>query len=92
MNERQQRVKDPLTQNFSSWASVTSGVPQGSVIGHVLFVMVTNSLQCVDPERTVIVAYADDITFLHYVPPKSVDNLQIEADNLSEWAYKNYYI
>ena len=53
---RRQRVR--VNDSFSEWAPVTSGVPQGSVLGPVLFVVFINDLP--DIVDSCCEMYADD--------------------------------
>ena len=86
LSDRRQRVVFDGT--FSSWASITSGVPQGSVLGPVLFCMSIDALvpHC---RNTCVTKYADDVTFIHFVRRPSDDNLQSEWDNLVAWSRRS---
>lgn len=70
---------------FSQGVRMTSGVPQGSVIGPLLFAMSVNSLSPVNVNSTMI-KYADDILLLHKFRVPSQDHLQDEWDNIVEWS------
>ena len=86
LNDRYQRVR--FNGETSTWTRTTSGVPQGSVLGPILFCIATDSLKaCL--KNTSVIKYADDVTFLHFVRQVSEDHLQDEWDNLVNWSKNN---
>ena len=83
LTKRKQRVV--VNGTFSEEGEVTSGIPQGSVLGPVLFVMYINDLpQCVSNTAKL---FADDTKL--YAPntddPSAVP-LQSDLDNLQAWS------
>jgi hypothetical protein len=91
LRDRMQRVSFDCTQ-FTEYSRVSSGVPQGSILGPILFALFVddindaflNSIFCVD---LMIVVYADDLTALLHVPKGCNDFLQNVADIISCWAH-----
>ncbi len=75
---RKQRVF--VNGTTSSWIDVTSGIPQGSTLGPILFCMAVNSLSHICP-NSCMVKYADDVSIFHFVRDSSQDQLQLEWDN-----------
>ena len=59
LRDRQQRVV--IDSEFSSWESVRSGVPQGSVLGPILFVLFINDIVHEVSSNSKILLYADDM-------------------------------
>ena len=62
LNNRKQRVK--LSNTFSSYADVTSGVPQGSCTGPLLFILYVNDLpDNQHPTNITVNMFSDDTKF-----------------------------
>jgi hypothetical protein len=82
-HDRLQCVRTSSAQ--SSWTEVISGVPQGSVLGPLLFAVVIDKLQVVSSSSTII-KYADDVTILHFLRSHTPDTLPTEGLNIQQWA------
>jgi ribonuclease P/MRP protein subunit RPP40 len=85
---RRQRVV--LNGKFSSWEEVLSGVPQGSVLGPLLFVIFINNMDdTVEGLVDILRKFADD-TKLGQTVEKDEDRarLQEALDKLCSWAAK----
>jgi hypothetical protein len=87
LENRQQRVK--MNGTFSGWQTVTSGVPQGSVLGPILFLIFINDLP--DVITCTAKPFADD-TKLYSVINGRNDETQLQ-DNINifeacNWANK----
>ncbi|MEL7309610.1 MAG: reverse transcriptase domain-containing protein, partial [Pseudomonadota bacterium] len=72
----------------SNFVFVNCGVPQGSVIGPILFSLVIDSLSPIHA-NTMFFKYADDLTVLHFMRSSSEDQLQDEIDGIEEWTTKH---
>ncbi|CAF1034852.1 unnamed protein product [Brachionus calyciflorus] len=80
---RRQRVV--LGKAFSSWKEVISGVPQGSLLGPILFVIFINDLP--DKIKNVIKLFADDTKVISLIDNENDSSiLQEDLNNLHEWS------
>ena len=64
----------------SDWVDVTSGVPQGTVLGHLLFLLYVNDLDSVVKYSTVKL-FTDDV--LLYAPIRSTKDCSALQDDLA---------
>ena len=85
LSNRRQCVK--LGQCMSRWLSTSAGVPQGTKLGPILFVMI-NDLKIVSP-RSSNWKYVDDVTISEIVPTREVSILQNELDTIGNWTSTN---
>ncbi len=88
LSDRSQRVT--INNEHSDWGGVSIGVPQGSILGPLLFSLYVNDLPSI-LVHTDISLYADD-TEIHM----SSDNINIlqssvqsDLDAIGKWMYSN---
>ena len=85
LTDRKQRVKIKGTQ--SPWTSVTSGVPQGSVLGPKLFTIYINDLD--ENIKSQILKFADDTKIMAPVSnQEQIIELQEDLASAFHWAGK----
>ena len=83
LSERSQRVV--LDEAFSIWISVFSGVPQGSVLGPLLFIIYVNEM--LELVQNDCEAYADDTKIISVIKNlMSHIKLQDDIDQICKWS------
>ena len=89
LTDRKQRVK--VNGSFSTWTETVRGVPQGSVLGPLLFHVYLNDL-FMFLEETEICNYADDTTI--YACGPNIENVIMHLENdalkITEWFPNNF--
>ena len=90
LSMRLQRVV--LSGAESSWLPVKSGVPQGSILGPLLFLVFINDIFSVQlSEGSSLLVYADDILlFKSLSSPSDLAVFQNDVDLISTWISSNY--
>ena len=86
LHNRKQRVI--LNGSYSEYSSIESGVPQGSVLGPLLFLVYINDLET--NIKSNVKFFADD-TMLYSVvkdPIQSADDLNHDLDIIRQWAHQ----
>ena len=86
LSERYQRVL--LNGQSSEWATINAGVPQGSILGPLLFLIYINDLS--NGINSDVKLFADDTSIFStvYAPNTTADSLNKDLQKISEWAYK----
>ena len=88
LNNRQQSVHIGTTE--SKFNEIKSGVPQGSVLGPILFLLYINDLP-LHVKHSQIALFADDTTI--HGSSKSLEsieeNMQKDLDNINKWCDEN---
>ena len=87
LKERKQRVK--INAEYSSWEEILNGVPQGSVLGPLLFNIFINDLFFF-VEMSEVCNYADDnsLTVADICIDTIISKLEYDVNNLDTW-FKN---
>ena len=83
--DRRQRVR--VNSSTSKWEPVISGIPQGSILGPILFTLYVNDIPA--SLQSIISMYADDTKLISAILSEdSTENLRSDLKILEEWAIK----
>ena len=91
LDNRKQRVR--VNSNFSSWQEIIAGVPQGSVLGPLLFNIFVNNL-FLSASSSKLSNYVDDNTLytFGYNLEGVKEVLLNDLNKVTEWFFENYMV
>ena len=85
LSQRKQRVV--IGSEFSDWQPVTSGIPQGSVLGPILFTIFINDMP--DVVSSFKKLFADDTKIFRAIESlDDISGIQEDINKLFEWSVK----
>ena len=92
LSKRKQRTK--VDSAYSPWEMLFSGVPQGSILGPLLFNIYICDMFFETPKTIDFAGYADDNTPYTYSKnlEKVLENLQGALEKLFQWFSENYLL
>ena len=83
-NRQQQRVK--IANVFSSWKCLNGGMPQGSWLGPLIFVVLIDDLRSDCP----LYKFIDDTTYSEVLTVSQTSNMQTYYNELQQWSADNF--
>ena len=88
LSDRVQRVK--ADGNVTNYLPINKGVPQGTILGPIIFSVMVNDIQTVQQSDNLLVKFADDLTLSIPYKEGYEDTTEAEVKNIIEWSEKNH--
>ena len=87
LTNRRQSIK--LAGSTSDWLQITAGVPQGTKLGQILFLVMINNLNIPDLESRTW-KYVDDVSLSEGLIRNSNSNIQASLNTVASWSSSNW--
>ena len=87
LSKRRQRVK--LAGSISHWLPINAGVPQGTKLGPILFLVMINNVSISDPESC-IWKYVDGVSLSEGLVRNSNSTIQTSLNTVASWSSSNW--
>ena len=86
LNDRKQRVL--LHGQKSEWRNVTAGIPQGSILGPLLFLIYINGLSSDLSSKAKLIADDTSLFSVTHDITTSANELKNDLKKISDWAFQ----
>jgi len=91
LNDRYQRVlinnSSSNTTTFSEWGKIKHGVPQGSIVGLLFFLIYIKDLTNIIADPSKLILFADETSIINTnpSPSKFKEDVNNIIDNINDW-------
>ena len=85
---RNRKLRVLLNGQVSDWSDVTAGVPQGSILGPLLFLIYINNLS--EGLSSNVKLFADDTSLFFVIHDSNTSALELNSDfsKINRWAFQ----
>ncbi len=74
---------------LTEFVDINRGVPQGTILGPILFSVMVNDIKVIDPTCSLLEKFADDLTLSVPIRNNGSDGSSLEVSNIMKWAETN---